>query len=83
MSVPRILTRGQPNPLRIAIAKSGYPSYVVAAMARINPYELSRYCNNKRIPTHHLARLAEVLGEDEDTLQYVDREYDEDDDPEA
>jgi len=71
-SLPRVLaSRGPrtPSNLRTAVARTGYPAYVVAAMAQISPSTMSYYINrHKAISRPHLVRLAEVLQVDEDWL---------------
>lgn len=44
-----------PGDLRAAIARSGIPSYVIGARARINPVKLSRILNGHLRVTHETA----------------------------
>lgn len=63
MAVPRTLAMGNVTPLKRRIAASGYPQYVIAAMAQIAPVTLSEYANGHRQPHgEHLVRLCNVLG---------------------
>lgn len=66
-----ILLYGRPSKLRVAIARTGYHSYQIAAAAGINPMTLSRYVNRRRrISPTHLYSLAKVLSVDpEDILE--------------
>ena len=58
-----LLLYGRPSKLRLAIARTGYHAYQVAAAIGISPMTLSRYTNRRRpISPHHIGPICTVLG---------------------